>query len=120
MQNSVYTLIASVISQKKKRQRDAGICLYFSKSKTINNHCLWVEVLLFILFLTTMFKFSNHVHELFGGGKCQKEQSERLIIGIFMSLSVFFLLLCMLKRTQLECGTIKNGTITLENSLAVS
>lgn len=69
------------------------------------------------------------MYELCGGGKCQKEQSERLIIGIFMSFCFLLTSLYVKKNTirvwnnwnshELLVG-MKNGTITLENSLAVS
>ena len=94
---------------EKPKNMLVDACVGFSgrkDKKWFNNSCLWVVVLLFILFLTTMFEFSNHVHALFGGGKCQKS------LCLFLFSSYFSI--CLKDTTtenveQLELSCIGGG-----------
>ena len=73
-----------------------------------NNSCLWAVVLLFILLLTTMSEFSNHVHASFRGRKIQKGLTWETDYGCLYAFFCFLVTSLYVEKTKLQRREKKN------------
>ena len=75
-----------------------------------NNSCLWAVVLLFILLLTTMSEFSNHVHASFRGRKIPKGLTWEMDYGCLYAFFCFLVTSLYVEKTKLQRREKKKTT----------